>query len=213
VKELLGLKTPLRTHDRYVLEQIIIPYFVSRRDIKSVLFVGCDWYTKHYRKFFRGMEYWTIEPDMKKQRYGSQNHVVDFLEHLHYYFPSGYFDLIICNGVYGWGLNRKEQCEMAFGNCFDGLRYGGEFILSWDALPEDNPSSLIGLHQPVSLMDLESLGWHQPVPLEEIENLKAFQHQQFVPLSTWRYPTTWQYLGKGPFCHIYDFYLKKNADV
>lgn len=201
------MKTPLRTDDRYVLEQIIIPYFVSRRDIKSVLFVGCDWYTKHYRKFFRGMEYWTIESDPKKKKYGSRNHVTDLLENLHYYFPSGYFDLIICNGVYGWGLNQKEQCEIAFRNCFACLREGGEFVLGWDSLSEDSPSS----PAPVLLKELESLGWHQPVPLEKLEALKAFQHKRLPPLSTWRYPITWQYLGRGPFCHIYDFYLKQNT--
>jgi len=178
----------------------------------AVLFVGCDWYTKHYCKFFRGMEYWTIDPDQGKKRYGSRNHLVDFLEHLHYYFPSGYFDLIICNGVYGWGLNQKKQCETAFRNCFDCLREGGEFVLGWDNVPEDSPSSPISWHQPASLKELESLGWRQPVPLEELESLKAFRRQQFAPLSTWRYPTTWQYLGRGPFYHIYDFYLKQNSE-
>jgi SAM-dependent methyltransferase len=211
VKDFLGLKTPLRTPPRYVLEQIIIPYFVSRKDIKHVLFAGCDWYTKHYWKFFRGIEYWTIDSDPKKQRYGCRNHVVDFLEHLHYYFPSGYFDLIICNGVYGWGLNQKEQCETAFRNCFDCLRDGGEFVLGYDEVPEDSFSSPIGRHQSLLLKELESLGWHQPVSLEELESLKAFRRKRLAPLSTWRYPITWQYLGRGPFCHIYDFYLKQNA--
>ena len=192
VKDFLGLKTPLHTPPRYILEQIIIPYFVYQKDIKTVLFVGCDWYTKHYhREFFRGMEYWTIDPDSKKQRYGSPNHVVDSLEKLHYYFPSGYFDLIICNGVYGWGLDHKEQCEIAFRNCFDCLRYGGEFILGWDDLPEDSP--------------FFPVGWHRPVSIEELESLKAFRHQRFAPLSTWRY------LVKSPIYHTYDFYVKKNT--
>lgn len=211
VKDFLGLKTPLHTHSRYVLERIIIPYFVSRMDMKTALFVGCDWYTKHYQKLFRGMEYWTIDPDPKKKRYGFRNHVVDLLENLYYYFPSGYFDLIICIGVYGWGLNQKEQCELALRNCFDCLREGGEFVLGWDDLPEDSPSSPISRHYHVSFEELRSLGWHRPVPLEELESLKAFRRQRFAPLATWRYPTTWQYLGKGPFCHIYDFYVKRNA--
>ena len=211
VKDFLGLKTPLHTHSRYVLEQIIIPYFVSREDMKTALFVGCDWYTKHYQKLFRGMEYWTIDPDPKKERYGSRNHVVDLLENMHYYFPSGYFDLIICIGVYGWGLDQKQQCEVALRNCFDCLREGGEFVLGWDDLPEDNPASPVGQHHPVSSEELESLGWHRPVPLEELESLKAFWCQRFAPLATWRYPTTWQYLNRGPFLHIYDFYVKRNA--
>jgi SAM-dependent methyltransferase len=202
----------LHTPDRDVLEQIIIPYFTCRSDVKSVLFVGCDWYTKHYCRLFREVEYWTIDPDPEKKRYGSRNHLVDFLEHLHYYFPSEYFDLIICNGVYGWGLNQKEQCEVAFRNCFDSLRDGGEFILGYDVVPEDNSSSTIDRHNPMLFKELESLGWHQPVPLEELESIKAFQSKRFAPLSTWRYPITWQYLGRGPFCHIYDFYLRMNAN-
>jgi SAM-dependent methyltransferase len=209
-RQFIGLKTSLHSPPRYILEQIIVPHFTRRKDIKSVLFVGCDWYTKHYWKFFRGMEYWTIDPDPGKKRYGSRNHLVDFLEHLHFYFPSGYFDLIICNGVYGWGLNQKKQCETAFRNCFDCLREDGEFVLGWDDVQEDSSPLPIGRNFSVLFKELESLGWRQPVPIKELESIKAFRRQHFAPLSTWRYPVTWQYLDKGPFCHIYDFYLKQN---
>jgi hypothetical protein len=59
----LGLPNPMRTRDRDTLEQVILPHFAKRRDMRSVLFVGCAWYTRHYEKMFAGRVYRTIDPD------------------------------------------------------------------------------------------------------------------------------------------------------
>src|SRR5215468_7653391 len=59
----LHLPTRMETEDRRVLENVIFPYYRALRGLKSVLFVGCDWYTRHYeRAYFRGTDYWTIDP-------------------------------------------------------------------------------------------------------------------------------------------------------
>src|ERR1700756_174591 len=55
VRYLLGLPVPMHTEDRRVLEQVIFPHFLALPGVDRVLFVGCDWYTKHYeRAFFAG---------------------------------------------------------------------------------------------------------------------------------------------------------------
>jgi hypothetical protein len=66
----------LNLPDRAILEEIIIPHFVSNNDIQEILFVGCDWYNKPYENWFQENEYWTIEPQPKKKKFGSKNHVV-----------------------------------------------------------------------------------------------------------------------------------------
>lgn len=181
VRYALRLPTPKRTEDRRVLEQLIFPYYTARSDIHSVLFVGCDWYTRHYGKaFFRDHDYWTIEPSEQARKFGSKRqHVVGPWERLAEYFEEGYFDLIVANGVYGFGLDTREQCEAAFAQSYSRLRDGGHLLLGWNDIPE-----------------------RTPVPLSEIASLKRFTPWTFPAFSSSRYATNTLHR------HVYDFYIK-----
>jgi len=180
----LRLATPIDSHDRRVLEQLIFPGYVDTAAVKRVLFVGCDNYTAHYeRRFFAGCEYWTIEPDPKMRRYGAKlRHVVAPLEELAKHFPERHFDLIVCNGVYGWGLNTAEQCETAFAQCYACLNNGGHLLIGWDDVPTHTDRA--------------------SVLLPELASLAQFEKFRFPALGTWRYVTD------TPYRHIYEFYRK-----
>ena len=186
VRYALHLPTPKKTEDRRVLEQLIFPYYATRSDIHSVLFVGCDWYTGHYGKaFFRGHDYWTIEPSEPGRKFGSKgHHVVASWEKLGEHFPERYFDLIIANGVYGFGLNTRAQCEAAFAESYSRLREGGHLVFGWNDVPE-----------------------RTPVPLQDIASLRRF--------TPWTFPAfhSWRYLTDTPHRHVYDFYVKTESDV
>lgn len=174
----LGLPTPLSTADRQVLETVIFRYYAGKADIRSVLFVGCDWYTRHYdRAYFQCKNYWTLDPARRARKFGARQHVMASLEDLGAHFPPGYFDLIICNGVYGYGLDSRSQCERAFDACYRALRERGSLIIGWDDIPQ-----------------------RTPVPLEEIDSLARFAKVPFPPLGCWRYATD------TPYRHTYDFY-------
>jgi hypothetical protein len=175
----LGVEMHLKSLQRTILEQTIFPFYANRHDIKKVLFVGCDYYTSHYWKFFRNKEFWTIEPNREKKVFGSKHHIIDTLENLHHYVQPNYCDLIICNGVFGWGINSKEQCEISFQNCYNCLREDGEFMLGWNDLPE-----------------------FSFVHLENIERIAKFRRQPHSPFSSWRYHVD------SPDRHIFDFYVK-----
>ena len=126
--------------DRRVLEEVIFPEFLRDPGVRAVLFVGCDWYTRSYeRRCFRGCDYWTLEPDPDRRHFGARQHVVAPLESLREHFPESRFDWIICNGVFGWGLDGREQCELAFSACFSCLRPGGRLLLGWNELREREP--------------------------------------------------------------------------
>jgi SAM-dependent methyltransferase len=176
----LKLGTPLNTTDRRVLEQTIFPHFMSNQTIRDVLFVGCDLYTAHYeREYFSRANYTTIEPNPGRARYGARNHLVAPLEELAKYSGPNTFDLIICNGVYGWGLDTLQQCEAAFSQCYECLRVNGLMLLGWD--------------------DVER---RVPVPLMQIAALQRFRKYRFPAFGSWRYVTD------TPFRHTYDFYQK-----
>jgi SAM-dependent methyltransferase len=119
------------TPDRRLLEDQILPACARRPDIRRVLFVGCAPYTRHYEAAFTHAEYWTIDPHAHR-RWGAHRHVEDRLEHLGRHIAAGYFDLIVCNGVLGWGLDRRADAEAAFAACHTALRAGGELVIGWN---------------------------------------------------------------------------------
>ncbi len=180
LRYLLGLPVPMNTEDRRVLEQVIFPYFLALPRTQRVLFIGCDWYTKHYeRAFFAGREYWTVDISAKARKFGGTRHIVAGMQEIAARFEAGRFDLIICNGVYGFGLDTADACEAAFGAAWTRLREGGYLIFGWDDIPE-----------------------RTPVPLESIAALAKFERFTPAPLGAWRYLTDTSYR------HTYDFYTR-----
>jgi SAM-dependent methyltransferase len=177
----LGVDFYLRMDDRRVLENIILPYFWDLDDINNVLFVGCDWYTRGYKKFFRGKSYWTMDINPDQSGFGARRHIVDSVTRVADHFRQGQLDLIICNGVLGFGLNDLNEFDLAIRGCFDCLRDGGVFILGWD----DNDN-------------------RRPFPLESSRSLAQFDRFSFPPLGTDHFLTA------NPGRHTYYFYRRQD---
>jgi Methyltransferase domain len=176
----LGLPTPLDTVDRRILEESIFPYYRNDIAFKKVLFVGCAVFTSHYqRDFFADKEFWTLEPHPDQAKFGSTNHVVAPLEQASKHFAAGYFDVIFCNGVYGWGLDTLAQGEAAFAACHTCLRNGGHLVFGWNDVPERTPFGL-----------------------DEIQSRRSFNRLYFPPLESCQYFTDTRQR------HVFDFYQK-----
>jgi len=182
-RQLLGLSVPIHSEDRRILEKVIFPYFSRQNKSQIILFVGCDFYTEHYPQLVACAEFWTMEPDPVKTRWAANKHIENKLENLHLHAKLSYFDVIFCNGVYGWGLNDRDSCEIAFNNCFNCLRPGGSLIIGWNDIPQ-----------------------RRPFPLDELHALSQFSKSHFDPLQTWRY------LTDTPHRHTFDFYQKPTGD-
>lgn len=175
----LGLITRLVTEDRRILEEVILPHYASLNDIEKVLFVGTDWFTLHYEEIFHQKGYWTIDNNPSKRQFSGHRHIIDSIGHLAAHFPENYLDLIVCNGVFGWGLNDLSDCETAFNQCYVCLREGGQLVLGWNDVPT-----------------------HCPFPLVQIKALNCFQPVVFPVLNTQRY------LANQENRHFFDFYRK-----
>lgn len=178
---MMGWEMPLPYHDRYILEQKIIPFFIEKKEFAKVLFVGCGSYTKHYEKWFEKKEYWTIDINPMKKIYGAKKHITGSMSDLNLYFKDSSLDLILCNGVFGWGLNERKDVEDAFLGCYQSLRQGGVLVVGWDDVPEK-----------------------KPFPLESCESLNRFQFYFFPPLSTSQYRNVADESEK----HVFSFFLK-----
>lgn len=179
IRNAMGIENRLVTADRVLLEQTILPYYAERSDIHRVLFVGTDWFTRRYESLFPDKEYWTIDANPWKQQFAGSRHIVDSLQNLGRHFPTGHFQLIVCNGVFGWGLDGPEDCEQAFAQCFDCLSPGGLLLLGWNDQPP-----------------------HCPFPVEQIGSIQRFHTVVFPPLGVARY------LANQVNGHTYDFYQK-----
>ncbi len=175
----VGLSNRMNNADRRTLEQIVLPAYAARDDIRSVLFVGCDWYTHHYKELFAKRQYATLDPDPWKRKFGAEVHHVAGLESVDRLFAPGSLDLIVCNGVWGWGLDDRADCERAFNGCYDCLRDGGHLLIGWN--------------------DQEA---HRPFPLESLLSLARFEAELFEPLGASRY------LANPENQHVFNFYVK-----
>ncbi len=120
------------SYDRSILEGTILPYFARDIIYQRILFVGCSAYTQWYGGFFEGKEFWTIDAKRVKRKYGSPHHVVGSITNAGRYFAKGYFDVIIMNGVIGFGLNRIDQIEQAIDACYAVLARQGILLVGWN---------------------------------------------------------------------------------
>jgi hypothetical protein len=71
--------------------------------------------------FFKTKEYWTIDPKHVKRKYGSAHHIMDSITNIELYVARNYSDVIMMNGVIGYGLNRAEEIEQAVEACYEVL--------------------------------------------------------------------------------------------
>ena len=132
----LGLKQKPRSESRKWIEEELFPKLLADERYQKILFVGCDEATKSYPQIFQSKEFWTIDIDPNRAQFGSENHIIAPLEDLPLHSEPSWFDLIICHGVIGWGLDQEANVEKALASCYRALRPEGLLILGWNDLPE-----------------------------------------------------------------------------
>lgn len=177
------------TEDRRLLERVILPYLSDDPSTGRLLFVGCDWYTKPYERLFADAEYWTLDIDASKRCYGARRHIADCLRNLERYVPPGYFDAIVCNGVFmRTAIETRDEAEPSFAACSAALKSGGWFILGWNDTVE-----------------------LRPYPPSESEELAKFAPAAFPPLGSIQvitdtsYRHTFTFFKKPPNPHATSF--------
>lgn len=168
------------TEDRRLLETVILAQLRDDPEVRRLLFIGCEWYTKPYERLFTSKDYWTLEIDPDKRRYGARHHVADALRNLAHHAPADYFDAVVCNGVFmRTAIETREDAEASFAACRHCLRPGGLFVLGWNDTAE-----------------------LRPYPPSESPELAKLKRAVFAPLATDEYATATSYR------HTYTFFRK-----
>jgi SAM-dependent methyltransferase len=165
--------------DRDVLERIIIPFILSSYNPEAILDIGREDYQHFYNQFFHDRELWTIDIDPEMKQYGATNHITDDICNIRNHFKGNYFNFILMNGVFGWGLNDNDKIEKTFNSIYEILKPGGILVLGWNDVPDLTP-----------------------IPLEEIKSLKKLDPFYFKPLKAAKFKAK---TGE----HTYNFYIKK----
>lgn len=147
------------TPDRTVLECKILPFYQLSADHSEIVFVGTEWYTFGYARLFAHKRFTTIDILPDRARHGAPRHIVAPMEELAAHFDEQSVDVVFCNGVVGWGLDRLEDGRKAFDAAMMILRPGGHLVLGWNALSD---------HAPFSAPDLARASGFEPITLPSL---------------------------------------------
>jgi hypothetical protein len=170
----------ISSHDRSILEETILPHLATISSYGKILFVGCSAYTQWYQEFFKNKEYWTIDPIRAKKKYAADRHLIDSITNVRKYIDQDYFDVILMNGVIGFGLNQLREIEQAVEACYEVLARQGILLIGWNDTRR-----------------------RTPVDLRSVRPLRKFREYYFEPLQASHFR------ADGPSRHTYSFYRKE----
>lgn len=134
--------------DRRFLSEYIVPAVISTMP-KRVLWVGVQPYTLRtlYQMENSGIEVSTIEPwDGMSQFGSSKHHMVSGIGDLGRHVRPATYDIIIINGVIGWGLDDERMIKDAVKVMHTHLKKDGVLVVGHNKLP--NRGSCCGYFLP-----------------------------------------------------------------
>jgi SAM-dependent methyltransferase len=109
-------------------------------------------------------------------------HIVAPIQDVHLHVPPATFDVVVMNGVYGWGVNDRPALTAALTSIAAVLKPGGKLVLGWNDVP------VLGPFDP------------EPVAAE-----CGFERDPTSPLGAWRV------LTDTPTRHTFDAYRLPEA--
>lgn len=133
------LETFSQIPDRQVFHEEILPTLADMPDIQSVLDLGCEWFNLHHRRVFQHHRYATMDIVPEKARFGARRHVVGSALELDQHFQTEEFDLVIANGLLGWGVNSARDVETFSTQVAYALRPGGILLVGWNDNESNRP--------------------------------------------------------------------------
>ncbi len=170
--------------DRVYMMNEILPA-LKEAGVKKILFIGVDSFTTHYSDVFAGTgtEYWTMDINPEIAKWGEPgHHVVCDAQELEKHFPVNSFDVVIANGVFGYGINEKETVTNTIQSVYRILIENGLLIIGW-------PLEVIS--EPVAYADMQDCFKHtSPLAFDK--------HVVFESLS-----------GRS---HVYDTYVMQSCN-
>ena len=141
VGELLRGGNRIDSPDRVILERFVLPTLAADASLRSLLFVGCERYTRHYAALFvpASERFRTLDIDPRRARFGNTGHLVAALQDVARHVPAASVDAVVCNGVYGFGIYDRDELAKALRASCAVLRPAGRLVLGWNDVPAFAP--------------------------------------------------------------------------
>lgn len=134
----LGIDFRLRAPSRAFMEQEIFGYLNRRFDgvPAQCLFIGLDRHNWHYNRLL-SLDFHSIDLNPRNAVYGqSGKHVVGSATELSAYYAPASFDVVIANGLIGFGLNTEEAFNQLMQQCRRVLTDDGLLVLGYNDRPD-----------------------------------------------------------------------------
>jgi hypothetical protein len=121
---------------RRILERVIFPAVYSDPTVNAILFVGVAHYTSWYPALFRTrprLSFETIDPDPDAARWGApRRHRIGRLESFaHENGSRNAYDLVIANGLFGFGTDSDEAAAAVIDACHVILKPSGRLLVGY----------------------------------------------------------------------------------
>lgn len=164
-KDVLNARRVKRNPGRIVLVNQILPAYARLGG--RILWIGCRRYTKHYGALLsrRSGTCWTtdIEPTHAKWGQPGRHFTGDLLE-IDGLEASQSFDTVLCNGVFGFGVDTHEAHLTALKAMHAILKPGGRLLLGWNTDRVEDPAKLDFVQAAFIGDDPIGLGAHFEIP-------------------------------------------------
>jgi LmbE family N-acetylglucosaminyl deacetylase len=144
--------------DRAVLTEEILPALRDEAAGADVLFVGVEWYTAGYPAVFPQGNLLTMDIDGAVARYGSPRHLTADVRELDQHVEAGSLAAIVCNGVFGYGVDSPDDVRSALGAMQRTLRPGGVVVIGWNDTEDRRVAELDALARSLGLQPAAGAG-------------------------------------------------------
>jgi SAM-dependent methyltransferase len=142
-KDMLNAHRVRRNPGRLVLVNEILPAYAVCGG--RILWVGCRRYTKGYGALLErnGGECWTLDIVREHARWGAMGrHLTMDLLAIDRLLAAASFDSVLCNGVFGFGVDTRPAQLAALRAMAKILKPGGRLLLGWNTDRVEDPLRL-----------------------------------------------------------------------
>jgi SAM-dependent methyltransferase len=154
-----------RNPGRLILVNEILPAYA--RFGGRILWVGCRRYTKKYGLILErnGGTCWTTDIEAAHAKWGEAGrHFTWDLLLIDRLLAAESFDAVLCNGVFGFGVDTRQSQLTALGAMARILKPGGRLLLGWNTERVEDPTMLEVTQSAFVGDDLDGRGAKWPVP-------------------------------------------------
>jgi SAM-dependent methyltransferase len=146
-KDVLNARQVRRNPARIALVDQILPAYAKLAG--RILWIGCRRYTMSYGALLsaHGGECWTTDIEPTHAKWGDpERHITGDLLAVDALFAGQFFDTVLCNGVFGFGVDSREAQLTALNAMHAILKPGGRLLLGWNTERVVDPTTTDFVH-------------------------------------------------------------------